>query len=166
MDWFLIKSVNAEYPLSCRKCVEKWTFCILCPAGPPKCFAPPPKMVPPYSLGICPPTNIETLWSPIAPSSRKNRFSEGISFWQITQTALELPKIDICQNWPRRVLGDVRRCRESKFAKKLQWEVSQIVEEKFPHAMLLGGLSVNLNHLIKPLNCQLQFSRHYSLNIT
>ena len=43
MDWFLIKSVNAKYPLSCRKCVEKWTFCVLCPAGSPKCVAPPQK---------------------------------------------------------------------------------------------------------------------------
>ena len=31
--------------------------------------------------------------------------------------------------------------------KKFQWEVSQIAEKKFPRAMLLGGLSVNLNHL-------------------
>ena len=76
-------------------------------------------MVPPYSLGICPPTNPETLWSPITPSSRKNWFSEGIFFWQITQMALESPKIDICQNWPRRVLGDVIRCLESKFDKKI-----------------------------------------------
>ena len=43
MDWFLMKSMNAEYPLSCCKCVGKWTFCILCPAGPPKCVAPPKK---------------------------------------------------------------------------------------------------------------------------
>ena len=41
-------------------------------------------------------------------------------FWQITRTALESPKIDICQNWPRRVLGDVTRCLESKFDKKIQ----------------------------------------------
>ena len=76
-------------------------------------------MVPPYSLGIYPPTTPKTLWSPVAPSSRKNRFSEGIFFWQITQMALESPKIDICQNWPRRVLGDVIRCLESKFDKKI-----------------------------------------------
>ena len=42
MDWFLIKSVNAEYPLSCRKYVEKQTFCVLWDAGPPKCVTPPP----------------------------------------------------------------------------------------------------------------------------
>ena len=77
-------------------------------------------MVLPYSLGTCPPTNPKTLWWPIAPSSRKNWFSEGIFFWQITRTALELPKIDICQNWPRRVLGDVIRCLESKFDKKIR----------------------------------------------
>ena len=31
--------------------------------------------------------------------------------------------------------------------KEVQWEVSQTAEKKFPIAMLLGGLSVNLNHL-------------------
>ena len=119
MDWFLIKSVNAKYPLSCHKCVEKQTFCILCPTGPPKCVAPPQNGTTIYSLGICPPTTPETLWSPITPSLRKNRFSESIFFWQITQTVLELLKIDICPNWPRSVLGDVIRCLESKFDKKI-----------------------------------------------
>ena len=32
--------------------------------------------------------------------------------------------------------------------KKFQWEVSQIADNRFPCVMLLGGLSVNLNHLI------------------
>ena len=31
--------------------------------------------------------------------------------------------------------------------KKFQWEVSQIANKRFPCVMLLGGLSVNLNHL-------------------
>ena len=31
--------------------------------------------------------------------------------------------------------------------KKFQWEVSQITDTRFPCVMLLGGLSVNLNHL-------------------
>ena len=31
--------------------------------------------------------------------------------------------------------------------KKFQWEVSQIADNRFPLMMLLGGLSVNLNHL-------------------
>ena len=31
--------------------------------------------------------------------------------------------------------------------KKIQWEVSQIADNRFPCVMLLGGLSVNLNHL-------------------
>ena len=31
--------------------------------------------------------------------------------------------------------------------KKFQWEVSQIADNRFPVVMLLGGLSVNLNHL-------------------
>ena len=33
--------------------------------------------------------------------------------------------------------------------KKFQWEVSQIANNRFPLVMLLGGLSVNLNHLKK-----------------
>ena len=33
--------------------------------------------------------------------------------------------------------------------KKFQWEVSQIAHNRFPCVMLLGGLSVNLNHLKK-----------------
>ena len=31
--------------------------------------------------------------------------------------------------------------------KKFQWEVSQIADNRFPCMILLGGLSVNLNHL-------------------
>ena len=77
MDWFLMKSVNAEYPLSCCKCVEKRTLCTRSPARPPKCVAPPPKMVPPYSPGSCPSKTPRTLQSPIAPSSRKN-----LIFWR------------------------------------------------------------------------------------
>ena len=37
--------------------------------------------------------------------------------------------------------------------KKFQWEVSQIAKKKFPCAMLLGGLSVNLNHLKMRKSC-------------
>ena len=43
MDWSLMKSANAEYPLSCRKCVEKWTICTRIDATPPKCIGPPRK---------------------------------------------------------------------------------------------------------------------------
>ena len=39
------------------------------------------------------------------------------------------------------------RCLVSKFDKKFQYEVSQIAKKKFSIATLLGGLSVNLNHL-------------------
>ena len=33
--------------------------------------------------------------------------------------ALESPKLKKCQNWPKRLLGDVLRCLESKFDKKI-----------------------------------------------
>ena len=31
--------------------------------------------------------------------------------------------------------------------KEVQWEVSQIADERFPHMIVQGGLSVILNHL-------------------
>ena len=79
----------------------------------------PQKVVPPYSLGICPsktPRHFEAL---SLLHREKIDFLKASFFWQITQMALESPKIDICQNWPRRVLGDVIRCLESKFDKKI-----------------------------------------------
>ena len=39
--------------------------------------------------------------------------------------------------------------------KKVQMEVSQIANRNFPLVILLGGLSVNLNHLIKVRNLTL-----------
>ena len=80
MDWFLIKSVNAEYPLSCRKCVENGHF-VFYALLDPLSVSHPPKMVPPYSLGTCPATNPETLWCQVTPSSRENWFSEDIFFF-------------------------------------------------------------------------------------
>ena len=122
MDRFLIKSVNPKYPLSCRKCVQKWTFCILCSAGPPKCVAPPkngttikPRYLPTYNPW-------DTLMPHLSFIEKKIDFLKAPNFWQITQMALESPKIDICQNWPRRVPGDVIRCLESKFVKKIPME--------------------------------------------
>ena len=55
--------------------------------------------------------------------------------------------------------------------KKFQWEVSQIAKTKFLHAMLLGGLSVNLNHLkigrnhTAEHNAQRLNERHFITNI-
>ena len=69
------------------------------PRHMPQVCRTPSKMVPPYSLGTCPPKTPEPHRSLVAPSSRKNRFSEGIFFGQITQMALESPKVDIFQNW-------------------------------------------------------------------
>ena len=39
-------------------------------------------------------------------------------------------------------------------SQKVQKEVSQMANRNFPLVILLGGLSVNLNHLIKLLNAQ------------
>ena len=38
--------------------------------------------------------------------------------------------------------------------KKFQREVSQIANNRFPCVMLLGGLSVNLNHLKRDYGCK------------
>ena len=64
--------------------------------------------------GTYPPKTPKTLWCPIAPSLRKK-----LIFWRLQQTALESPKIDICQNWPNGLLGDVASCLETKFDRKI-----------------------------------------------
>ena len=58
MDWFLMKSVNAKYPLSCRKCVKKQ------PRQTPQVCRSPPEMVPPYSPGSCPPKILQNTLMP------------------------------------------------------------------------------------------------------
>ena len=49
--------------------------------------------------------------------------------------------------------------------KKFQWEVSQIANNRFPCVTLLGGLSVNLNHLkntkITAFTIKISHFRHY-----
>ena len=68
MDWSLMKSVNAEYPLNCCKYGPAHSK----PCQTPQvCHTPSSKMVPPYSLGTCPTKTPKALWSPIAPSLRK-----------------------------------------------------------------------------------------------
>ena len=44
---------------------------------------------------------------------------KGLCFDKSTRTTLESPKIDICQNGPKRVLGYVISCLESKFDKRI-----------------------------------------------
>ena len=79
---------------------------------PPGCRTPP-KMVPPYSLGTCPPKTPRTLWCPIAPSLRKHRLSEDPCFW---------PKYSngpgVAKNWhmSKWTSWDPRRCL------KLSWD--------------------------------------------
>ena len=82
MDRFLMKSVNAEYLLSCRKCVKKWTLCTWSPARPPKCVTHPQRWYHHIAQGPAHLKPPRTLWCPDAPSSRKNWFSEGPIFWQ------------------------------------------------------------------------------------
>ena len=85
MDWFLMKLVNAEYPLSHRKCAEKCNFSVsffsTAHRTPLSAYCTPPKMVPSYSLVIWLPKIPRSHWRPVAPSSRKLWFSEDTQFW-------------------------------------------------------------------------------------
>ena len=79
-----------------------------------------PKMVVTYSLGTCPPKTPRHFDAPLPLHQEKIDFLKTPDFGQSTRTALESPKIDICQNWPKGVLGDVSSCLETKFDKKIQ----------------------------------------------
>ena len=66
----------------------------------PQVCRTPPKMVPPYSLGTCPPKTLPTLIEALSLLHReKIDFLKAFFFLQITRMALESPKVDICQNW-------------------------------------------------------------------
>ena len=77
VDWFLTKSVNAKYPLSCRKCVKKTELLCSMPHRMPQVCRTPPKMVPPYSLGICLPKTPK----PVKAFSLLHREKKSI-FWR------------------------------------------------------------------------------------
>ena len=86
---------------------------------PPGCRTPP-KMVPPYSLGTCPPkTPPEHFDAPSLLHWENIDFPKTPVFGQSTQTALESLKIDICQNGLHGALGDVSSCLETKFDKEM-----------------------------------------------
>ena len=90
------------------------------PARRPQGVRPPPKMVPPYSLGTCPPKTPQNTLTPHRSFIEKtSTFRRPLFFGQSTQTALELPKIDICQNGLHGTLGDVSSCLETKFDKEM-----------------------------------------------
>ena len=97
---------------------EKWDLQTQSPTRHPEGVAPP-KMVPPYSLGTYPPKTPEHFDALLLLHWEKIDFLKTPDFGQSTQTALELPKIDICQNWPKGILGDVSSCLETKFDKKM-----------------------------------------------
>ena len=156
MDWLLTKSVNAQYHLSYHKCVKKTELLCSIPRRMPQVCHTPPKIVPPYSLGNCPPKTpppslIEALsllhWENID-------FLNTYDFAQSTWAALESPKIDICQNWPWRVLGDVISCLESKFDKKI------------PMGSVPNCRKVIPNHYgIRWFKCKLEPPKNYTLKI-
>ena len=54
---------------------ESWSSQSMCHT------TPPPKMVLPYSLGTWPPKTPKAHWGLVAPSLRKNWFSEDTQFW-------------------------------------------------------------------------------------
>ena len=85
---------------------------------PPGCRTPQ-KMVPPYSLGTCPPKTPSHFDAPSLLHGVNMDFLKTLVFGQSTQTALESPKIDICQSGPQGALGDVSSCLQTKFDKKM-----------------------------------------------
>ena len=85
---------------------------------PPGCRTLP-KMVPPYSLGTCPPKTPSHFDAPSLLHGVNMDFLKTPVFGQSTRTALESPKIDICQNGPQGALGDVSSCLETKFDKEM-----------------------------------------------
>ena len=90
------------------------------PRQTPRGCRTPPKMVPPYSLGISPPkTPPNHFDAPSLLHGVNMDFLKTPVFGQSTRTALESPKIDICQNGPQGTLGDVSSCLETKFDKKM-----------------------------------------------
>ena len=132
----------------CRK-IQFFSFIFFDgPRDPLKCIAPPPKMVPSYSLVIWLPKTPKSHRSPVAPSSRKLWFSEDTQFW---------PKYSngpgVTKSW--QISKVTIRCH--KRCLKLSWV--QIWQKnsngkcpKLPirsaHSLrYIGGLSVNLNHL-------------------
>ena len=93
-----MKSVNAEYPLSCCKCVKKRTLCTQSPARPCKCVTPLQKWYHHIAQGpahLKPPEHFD---APSLLHQEKIDFLKALYFDKSTQMALESPKIDICQN--------------------------------------------------------------------
>ena len=105
-------------------------------------------MIPSCSPVICPPKIPKPCWPLIAPSLRKLWFSEGPVFWQKYSNG---PGVAKSWHMTKVTIRCHKRCvklsRVQIWQKKFQWEVSQIADNRFPCMMLLGGLSVNLNHL-------------------
>ena len=89
------------------------------PARAPKCLAPPWKWyhhIAQPSAHLKPPSLEKE--SPLL-HREKNGFLKGLYFGISTRTALESPKSDIFQIWPKRVLGHVISCPEPKFEKRI-----------------------------------------------
>ena len=63
-------------------------------------------------------------------------FLKAFCFCKNTQMALELPKVDIFQKWSKDITGDSQAVLSPNLTKKLQWEVSQTANKKFPLVML------------------------------
>ena len=118
MDQFLVKSLNPKYPLGCHKCAEKYNFSFTGPWHHLKSVSPPQKMVPSCSLVICPPKTSSLVNHWLLLYWENFDFLKAPNFGKSTQMSLELPKV---------------------WQKKFQWEVSQIVDNRFPCPILCIG---------------------------
>ena len=98
---------------------EKWNLWTQSPTRRPEGVAPPQKWyhhiawVPAH---LQPPSHFD---APSLLHGVNMDFLKTPVFGQSTRTALESPKIDICQNGPQGALGDVSSCPETKFDKKM-----------------------------------------------
>ena len=147
MDWFLIKSVNPEYPLSHHECAEKCTLFFKGLSHLLKCVTPPENGTIIYSPGICLPNTNEIYGRHVTPSLRKNWFSEGTQFWQITWMILESSKIDYISKLTKQ---GPRRCHKVSCVQIWQKNSNgkcPKLPERNSHALYYkGGLSVSCNH--------------------
>ena len=114
-------------------CQENGTFALNAP--PEKCVTPPQKMVPPYSLGTCPPKTpkphrkIHCSFIEKKINFLKASFFDKLLEWPWSRQKLTYFKIGhkMSQEMSQAVLSP-------DLTKEVQWEVSQIADKRFPCA--------------------------------
>ena len=120
MDWFLMKSVNAKYPLSCHKYVKKQTLCTRSLTRPTKCVTPPQKWYHHIAQGSAHLKPLEHFDAPLLLHWEKIDFLKAPIFWQKYSNGPGVAKNWHMSKLPKR---GPSRCH------KLYWD--QIWQKKF-----------------------------------